>query len=106
VQVTNGVPTNINQRVNERNATQPSEQGGGADGHHDLTAEQRRDISEEDINIFLSNEGVENNKNIDNNCDSQFKPELGLQFVSRDEARGSSTCMHTLLGFQSASGGA
>jgi hypothetical protein len=71
VQVTDGVPTNINQRVNERNATQPSEQEGGADGNHDLTAEQRTDITGEDINFFLSNEklaaeGVENNENTDN----------------------------------------
>jgi hypothetical protein len=58
----------------------------------DLTAEQQKNITEDDINIFLSNEklsadGVEREENSNNDSDSQLKPELGMVFASREEVQ-------------------
>ncbi|XP_051221999.1 protein FAR1-RELATED SEQUENCE 5-like [Lolium perenne] len=62
------------------------------DNSPNQTEEQRKDITEEDIHIFLQNEelaaeGKEMEEDTPNESDSQLKPEKGMQFQTREEAR-------------------
>jgi hypothetical protein len=63
-----------------------------ADSPPNQTEEQRKDITEEDIQIFLQNEelaaeGKEMEEDTPNESDSQLKPEKGMHFQTREEAQ-------------------
>jgi hypothetical protein len=58
----------------------------------DENEEQQKDITEDDINIFLSNEklaaeGVQREEHSENERDTEFKPHVGMEFATRDEAQ-------------------
>ncbi|KAK1653063.1 hypothetical protein QYE76_070868 [Lolium multiflorum] len=58
----------------------------------DENEEQRKDITEDDINIFLSNEklaaeGVQQEEHSENERDTEFEPRVGMEFATRDEAQ-------------------
>jgi hypothetical protein len=58
----------------------------------DENEEQQKDITEDDINIFLSNEklaaeGVQREEHSENERDTEFKRHVGMEFATRDEAQ-------------------
>jgi hypothetical protein len=72
-----------------------------------VNTDQQREITEEDINIFLNNEkleaeGVKRDENAENETVDILKPEIGMEFVQEKKRRNSSTCTLTLMGSQSA----
>jgi hypothetical protein len=57
-----------------------------------VNTDQQREITEEDINIFLNNEkleaeGVKQDENAENETVDILKPEVGMEFGTREEAQ-------------------
>jgi hypothetical protein len=70
-----------------------------------VNTDQQREITEEDINIFLNNEkleaeGVKRDENAENETVDILKPEIGMEFGTREEAhKFFNTCIAYTDGF-------